>query len=104
VFYYHSNTKVPGIVGIAEVASDAYPDHTALDPESKYYDPKSDPDEPRWYMVDIRFKRRLKRIISLSEIKEHAEALEGFALIRRGNRLSVIPVDEAHWNTILSLE
>ena len=104
VFFYHSMTKVPGIVGIAEVASEHYPDHTAFDPDSKYFDPKSDPENPRWVMVDIRFRRKLKRIISLAELKSHAEELEGFALIRRGNRLSVMPVDPDHWDFILTLE
>ena len=104
VFYYHSNTDIPGIVGLAEVASEAYPDHTAFDPNDKHFDAKSDPENPRWMMVDIRFKRKLRDKISLAEIKAHAERLEGFALIRRGNRLSVMPVDEQHWNFILSLE
>jgi predicted RNA-binding protein with PUA-like domain len=104
VFYYHSNTDIPGIVGLAEVASEAYPDHTAFDPNDKHFDAKSDPENPRWMMVDIRFKRELKDKISLAEIKAHAEQLDGFALIRRGNRLSVMPVDEQHWNFILSLE
>ncbi|NND44677.1 MAG: EVE domain-containing protein [Xanthomonadales bacterium] len=104
VFYYHSNTEVPGIVGIAEVASEAYPDHTAFDPNDKHFDAKSDPDEPRWMMVDIRYKRKLKRPLSLAEIKSHADRLDDFALIRRGNRLSVMPVDEDHWHFLLSLE
>ncbi|NIM70876.1 MAG: EVE domain-containing protein [Xanthomonadales bacterium] len=104
VFFYHSNTEVPGIVGVAEVASKPYPDHTAFDPHSRYYDPKSDPNNPRWVMVDIRYRRKLKRVISLAELKAHAEELEGFALIRRGNRLSVMPVSEQHWNYILGLE
>ena len=104
VFFYHSNCKQPGIVGIAEVASDAYPDHTAFDPNEKYYDPKSDPENPRWLMVDIRYKRKTRRLISLSEIKEHQDQVEGFALVRRGNRLSVMPVSKEHWDFILSLE
>jgi predicted RNA-binding protein with PUA-like domain len=104
VFFYYSNCKQPGIVGIAEVVSDAYPDHTAFDPNEKYYDPGSDPENPRWLMVDLRFKRKTKRLISLAEIKEHSDRLEGFALVRRGNRLSVMPVTEEHWNFILSLE
>jgi len=104
VFFYHSNCKEPGIVGLAEVASGAYPDHTAFDPNQKYFDPKSDPDNPRWLMVDIRYKRKLRRLISLAEIKEHSDRLEGFPLIRRGNRLSVMPVDKKHWDFILSLE
>jgi predicted RNA-binding protein with PUA-like domain len=104
VFYYHSNTDEPGIVGIAEVASEAYPDHTAFDPRDKHFDAKSDPDNPRWMMVDIRYKRKLKRPVSLAEIKTHAHRLDGLALIRRGNRLSVMPVAADHWNFILSLE
>ena len=79
-------------------------DPTAFDPDDSHYDPKSDPDNPRWYHVDVGFERALKRTISLKELKEHAEALDGFALIRRGNRLSVMPVDETHWRYILSLE
>lgn len=104
VFFYHSNTDVPGIVGLAEVASEPYPDHTAFDPKSKYFDAKSDPENPRWIMVDIRYKRKLKRTISLAELKEHTDALEGFPLVRKGNRLSVMPVDQQHWDYILSLE
>ena len=104
VFYYHSNTDVPAIVGIAEVCSQSYPDHTAFDPQDKHFDAKSDPETPRWMMVDIRFKRKLKQPISLAQIKEHTEKLEGFALIRRGNRLSVMPVDKNHWDFILKLE
>ena len=104
VFYYHSNCETPGIVGIAEVASGAYPDHTAFDPDDKHFDAKSDPDNPRWMMVDVRYKRKTKRVLSLREIKQHSEQLENFALVRRGNRLSVMPVSEAHWNFILSLE
>lgn len=104
VFYYHSNTDEPGIVGIAEVASKAYPDHTAFDPNDHHFDPASDPHKPRWMMVDIRFKRKLKRPLSLAEIRTHADRLDGLALIRRGNRLSVMPVSEPHWNYLLSLE
>ncbi|HEX9802093.1 MAG TPA: EVE domain-containing protein [Gammaproteobacteria bacterium] len=104
VFFYHSNCKEPGIVGIAEVVREAYPDHTAFDPESKYHDPKSTPENPRWYMVDIRFVRRLKRTISLQELKGHAQALPGFPLLARGSRLSVMPVSEEAWEYILGLE
>jgi predicted RNA-binding protein with PUA-like domain len=104
VFYYHSNCKPPGIVGICEVVSGPYPDHTAFDPKSKYFDAKSDPDDPRWVMVDVRFVRRTKRLISLDEIKQHADRLDGFPLIRRGNRLSIMPVTREHWDFILSLE
>jgi len=103
VFFYHSNTDVPGIVGIMEVVKEGYPDHTALDPEAKYYDPKSDPENPRWYMVDVKFKRKLKRTISLAELKELPE-LEDMPLVRKGNRLSIMPVTEGQWNFILGLE
>jgi predicted RNA-binding protein with PUA-like domain len=103
IFFYHSNCKVPGIVGIAEVVKEGYPDHTAFDPEAKYYDPKSDPDNPRWYMVDVKFKRKLKRTISLEELKGLPE-LEDMPLVRKGNRLSVMPVAAEHWDIILGLE
>lgn len=104
VFYYHSNCEIPGIIGIAQVCSQPYPDHTAFDPKDKHFDAKSDPENPRWMMVDIRYKRKLKRPIPLSEIKQHSERLDGFALIRRGNRLSVMPVEKRHFNFVLSLE
>ncbi len=103
VFFYHSNCDTPGIVGIAEVVREGYPDHTAFDPEDKHYDPKSDPDNPRWFMVDVRFKRKLKRTITLRELKARDD-LGDFALVRRGNRLSVMPVAPEHWDIIRSLE
>ncbi len=103
VFFYHSNTQPPGIVGVAEVVREGYPDFTAFDPTDKHYDLKSDPDNPRWHMVDIRLVRKLQRIITLTELKNHPE-LEGFALVRRGNRLSVMPVSEQQWAFILGLE
>lgn len=103
VFFYHSNCAEPGVVGIAEIASESYPDPTQFDPENKYYDPKSDPDKPRWYLVDVKFKRRLARTITLTELKELPQ-LEEMPLVRRGNRLSVMPVAPEHWEFILSLE
>ena len=102
-FFYHSNCQVPGIVGIVDIVSTGYPDPTAFDPRSKYYDPKSDPHNPRWYLVDVRLKRRLKRVVSLAELREHAVELPDLALLRRGNRLSVMPVAAADWHTILTL-
>jgi predicted RNA-binding protein with PUA-like domain len=105
VFFYHSNCEVPGIVGIAEVASEAYPDATAFDPDAKYHDPQSDPDNPRWFLVDVRYVRHLSRTISLAELKEHADGtLADLPLVRRGNRLSVMPVTDAQWAFILGLE
>jgi predicted RNA-binding protein with PUA-like domain len=100
VFFYHSNCEEPGIVGVKE----GYPDFTAFDPESKYYDPKSDADNPRWFMVDVKYKRQLKRTISLRELKQHADALEGFALLQKGSRLSIMPVSRQQWDYILGLE
>ncbi len=102
-FFYHSNCKEPGIVGLMRIASAARPDPTQFDPESRYCDPKSNPDEPRWLLVDVAYKRKLKRNISLTELKACKE-LADFALVRRGNRLSVMPVSEADWEFILSLE
>ncbi|RAP59643.1 EVE domain-containing protein [Oleiagrimonas sp. MCCC 1A03011] len=103
VFFYHSNCDVPGIVGIAKVASKPYPDPTQFDPKNHYFDAKSSRDNPRWILVDIAFVKRLKRTISLAELKDDP-ALEGMPLVRKGNRLSVMPVDAAHWKHILSLE
>jgi predicted RNA-binding protein with PUA-like domain len=103
-FFYHSNCKPPGIVGICEIVSGAYPDHTAFDPNEKYFDPKSDPENPRWLMMDVKYRRKTRRMISLEEIKQHAAQLDDFPLIRRGNRLSIMPVSRKHWDFILSLE
>ncbi len=103
ILFYHSNCDVPGVVGIAEVATAGYPDKTAFNPEAKYYDPKSDPDKPRWYLVDVKFVRKLKRTISLAELKEET-ALAAMPLVRKGNRLSVIPVSTQEWNHILGME
>lgn len=101
--FYHSNCKPPGVVGIVEVVREAYPDPGAFDPDSAYHDPRSDPDNPRWFMVDVRLLRRLTRIITLPELKE-TPALENMALVRRGNRLSVMPVTPEQWQAILALE
>ncbi|MGR8929952.1 MAG: EVE domain-containing protein [Gammaproteobacteria bacterium] len=103
IFFYHSNCDTPGIVGIAEVAKEGYPDFTAFDPDNKHFDPKSNPDKPTWIMVDVRFVRKLDRTISLQELKQHAE-LADLALMRRGNRLSIMPVNQAQWEFILSVE
>ena len=104
VLFYHSNTRVPGVVGVAEVACDAYPDPTQFQKKSHYYDPKATREEPRWQLVDVSFKRKLSRIISLEELRGAGERLDEFELLRRGSRLSVMPVSAANWKTILSLE
>jgi len=103
VFFYHSSCAEPGIVGIAEVSRAAYPDPTQFDPRSDYFDAGSNREEPRWLMVEVRFKRKLKRNITLAELKERRE-LRDLILLRPGNRLSVSPVSKAHWDFILSLE
>ncbi len=104
VLIYHSNCKPPGIAGIGEVASKPYPDHTQFDSNSKYFDASSDPDNPRWQLVDIKFIRKLKRLIPLDEIKQHADQLDGLILIRKGSRLSIMPVDKQHWDYLTGLE
>ena len=101
--FYHSSCKVPAVVGVMKIASAAYPDPTQFDPDSKYYDPKSDPDDPRWLLVDVAFERKLDRPIPLTELKERAD-LDGFLLTKRGNRLSVFPVEKKHWDVVLSME
>ena len=103
-FFYHSNCKVPGIVGVMEIASEAYPDPTQFDKKSKYFDPDSTKEEPRWLLVDVKYTRHTDRVISLTEIKEHADRLGDFPLIRKGNRLSILPVSDAQWDYLLGLE
>ena len=103
VLFYHSSCEIPGVAGIAEVATDAHPDPTQFDRKSDYYDAASKREEPRWSLVDVRYKRKLKRVIPLSELKDRRE-LEGFALLARGNRLSVLPVSKPQWDFILGLE
>ena len=91
-FFYHSNCKEPGIVGTMEIASRAYPDHTAFDPSEKYFDRKSDPENPRWLMVDVRYLRHLDRMITLGELRQQKQIAD-MKLLQRGNRLSVLPLD-----------
>lgn len=102
-FFYHSSCKEPGIVGIMKIVREGYPDITAFNPEARYYDPKSNPDNPRWYTVDVCLVKKLRRVITLSELRMH-NTLEELPLLRRGNRLSVMPISEAHWKYILSLQ
>ena len=102
-FFYHSNCKPPAVVGIMTIASEAYPDHTQFDPKSRYYDAKSDKENPRWLLVDVKYKRKLKREITLQELKENKK-LKDFRLNQKGNRLSVIPVKKSEWDLILGLE
>ena len=102
-FFYYSSCEVPGIAGIMEIAKGGYPDPTAFDRNHKHYDPKSDPDNPTWYLVDVKFKRKLKHIITLNELRTHKQ-LQNMKLLQRGNRLSVMPVTKKEWDYILQLE
>lgn len=102
-FFYHSSCKVPGVVGVMRIASKAYPDPTQFDKRSKYYDAKSDPENPRWLLVDVKFERKLKSPITLTEIKAR-KGLQEFQLVKRGNRLSVFPVSKKHWDIVLGME
>jgi predicted RNA-binding protein with PUA-like domain len=102
VFFYHSNCNPPGIVGIMEVIKAGYPDESAYDSKSKYYDPKSLPTKPLWYQVDVRFIKKLPRCIALDELKKYA-ALKNMPLLRKGNRLSITPLVKEEWEFILHL-
>lgn len=105
VFFYHSNTEVTGIYGIAEVASLPYPDPTQFDEESHYFDPKATQEQPRWDLVDVRFVRHFSTPVTLAAMKAIKDELgEGFALTQTGSRLSVIPVTLPQWKRILKLE
>jgi predicted RNA-binding protein with PUA-like domain len=103
VFFYHSNCPELGIVGIMEVVKEGYPDFLAFDPNDIHFDPKSNPAKPTWFMVDVKYVRTLSRTISLAELKQKPE-LDDLALVRQGNRLSIMPVSKAQWDFILSLE
>ena len=104
-FFYHSSCAEPAIVGIVEVRTAGYPDASAWNPRSPYHDAKSTEKKPVWYTVDVQLKRRLKRAITLAELRAHEnDSLAGLSLLRKGNRLSVMPVDAKHWQAILDLE
>jgi len=103
-FLYHSSCDEPGIAGIVRVVRAGYPEAAALDPKHPYYDPDSDPKEPRWYSVDIRLERRIEPPITLETLRKHAHrSLKDMVILRRGNRLSVTPVTADEWRFILTL-
>lgn len=103
-FFYHSSCPVPGIAGIVEVVREGYPDASAWDRRSPQFDAKSPENKPLWYTVDVKLKERWPEVLSLSTLREHADGkLEGMLLLRRGNRLSITPVDPPHWKFILSI-
>jgi len=101
-FFYHSNCAEPAIVGIMEIVKAGYPDFYAFDAESVYFDPKSNPENPRWFMVDVKFVQKLSVPLPLKMLKQQPE-LADLALVRRGNRLSLMPVSAAQWQFILKL-
>lgn len=101
VLFYHSNCEVPGIAGLAEVASEPIPDPTAWDPKSEYHDPKSSPDNPRWWMVKVKGVEVFSTFLPLSWIREQ-KSLEDMLLLRKGQRLSVQPVTKTHFNRLLN--
>ena len=104
-FFYHSSCEVPGIAGIVSIVKEGYPDKTALDPKHHHYDADSKADDPRWFVVDVKFVRKFDRIITLDELRKHAaKELKDFVLLRRGNRLSVMPVTKREWEFVLTLE
>lgn len=101
-FFYYSSCKTPGIVGIVEIVHEGYPDHTAYDPTSQYFDAKADRNNPRWIMVDVKFKTKFPQMITLEELKQHP-ALSKMKLLQKGNRLSILPIDKNQWNMILGM-
>ncbi|WP_026376516.1 EVE domain-containing protein [Aestuariibacter salexigens] len=101
VFFYHSSCKHVGIVGLAEVVKEGYADHTQFDPESAYFDPKSDPSNPRWYMVDIKLLRKYERMLTLSDIKAMPDILD-LGVVKKGHRLSIMPVSQHDTAILLS--
>lgn len=104
-FLYHSSCAVPAIVGIVEIRREGYPDASAWNARSEYFDAKSPEKKPAWYTVDVQLKRKLKRAITLEQLRAHADdSLSGLWLLRKGNRLSVMPVESKHWDAILALE
>ena len=104
-FFYHSSCAEPGIVGIVEITREAYPDATAFDEKNKHFDPKSKAEDPRWFVVDAKLKRRLQQPITLAKLKKYAgDSLSGLQLLKRGNRLSVMPITKQEWQLVIELE
>lgn len=103
IFFYHSNCTPPGIVGVMEVHKECYPDHTSFDKRSKYYDPKSSKETPRWFMVDVKFKEKFSEMITLDSLKA-VSTLKDLALVRKGNRLSIMPVSAKEWQAIMKMK
>ena len=101
-FFYHSNVKEPGIVGIVQISKEGYPDPTAFNPCEEHYDPKSNPANPRWYGIEVKFIEKFEHPVTLHQLKNNIK-LNGMVLLRKGNRLSVMPIGKEHWNIIVNL-
>jgi predicted RNA-binding protein with PUA-like domain len=105
LFFYHSSCEIPGIAGVAAVQREAYPDPTQFDKKDDHYDAKSDPEKPRWLMVDVKLVRKFDKVIALEELRKHADGkLKDMIVLKRGNRLSITPVTKSEWSFIESLE
>ncbi len=102
IFFYHSSCEVPGIAGIAKVATAPYPDPTQFEKKSEYFDPKATKENPRWFLVDVQFEKELKRYMPLEELKKEKE-LQEMRLLQKGNRLSILPVTPSEYDFILKL-
>ncbi|NLQ16049.1 EVE domain-containing protein [Marinomonas sp. M1K-6] len=102
VFFYHSSCAPAGIVGVAKVCREAYPDHTSWDKNSAYYDAKSTPENPRWFMVDVAFVEKWSSILTLAELKQ-SPALDDMLLTKKGSRLSVMPITQDEWEYITTI-
>jgi len=102
ILFYHSSCEIPGVAGIAKVASKAYPDSTQFDKKSEYFDPKATLENPRWFLVDVKFGNDLKTYVSLEELRKHLELSE-MRLLQKGNRLSILPVTKSEFDFILKL-
>lgn len=101
-FFYHSNCQPPGIAGVVTIAGEAYPDPTAFDPRDPHYDPKSDPEDPRWFLVDVGFSRKFQHKVTVDQMRSHP-LLANMVTLRRGNRLSITPVTKTEWHTVMQL-
>lgn len=102
-FFYHSSCPAPGIYGLMEIVSEAYPDPTQFDSKHEHYDPGARREEPRWLLVDVKFKRKFARPVLLEALREQAERFKGLRILERGTRLSITPMSDAHWKAILKL-
>jgi predicted RNA-binding protein with PUA-like domain len=102
VLFYHSNSEPLAVMGVCEVVKEGYPDHTQFDPDNNHYDPKADPKNPTWYMVDVKLKKEFKHPVTLDEIKSNPK-LKNMKLIQKGNRLSVMPVTKDEFDEIVRM-